>query len=186
MIGRRRFLKSAGCAVGFTGALVAAPALALANSARSAAAPGEPDAPTSPVTPATAQDTPDTAVPELFQNLEVTGWKVVEARPVLGGMPLVLEGEAGRFQVDVLRRGGALDGVAQTPSLNLFLLNNGDGSTDTHGDHGLAVIELARVLAAREALGVRVPELLTFEERAAQHPDGIFSIDFVPCHPVSS
>ena len=181
MIGRRRFLKSAGCAVGFTGALVAAPALALANSARSAAAPAEPDAPTSSVT--STQDAPDTAVPQLFQNLEVTGWKVVEARPVLGVRRRAVVGVGGGFVGEVLRGGGGSGGGAQTASLNLFLLNNGDGSTDTHGDHGLAVMELARVLAAREARGVPVPELLTFEERAAHHPDGIFSIDFVPCHP---
>lgn len=98
-----------------------------------------------------------------------------------GAIPLVVErvsGEPMRFAIELLRRdpGDAVQPVAETGSLALFVQNRGDGSRATQEAQGLAVRALARTLAAREADGVRAPALLTRAERAARHPMGVFHV----------
>jgi len=103
---------------------------------------------------------------------------VVAIYPVtLGGIPVVLEVAGERFQVDVLRRDASgPNPVASTPSLALFLSNKGDGARDTAEEHGLAVMALAAHLAACDAAGAPVPELLSLNERMHQDAQGFYCV----------
>lgn len=96
-----------------------------------------------------------------------------------GAVPLVLEevdGDA-RFAVELLRRddGDAVQPVARTASLALFVRNGGDGSRATQEAQGLAVLALARAISERETAG-GVAALSTRRERAARHPMGVFHV----------
>ena len=95
---------------------------------------------------------------------------------LLGAIPVVLRGaDQERFQLDVLRR-GTTSGVGNSAGLSVFLVNKGNGSQRSVNDHGLAAVALAALLAKREAAGAEAPAaLLTLEQRAAQHPRGIFA-----------
>ncbi len=76
------------------------------------------------------------------------------------------------YQVDVLarsRRGGLRD----TRKYSLFLANRGDGRTDTLEMHGLGLMAIAAWLDANDP---SLPDLLTFEQRAAAHPSGNFLV----------
>jgi hypothetical protein len=96
-----------------------------------------------------------------------------------GAIPVVLEaldGDAGaRFAVEILRRddADAVQPVARTASLALYVANGGDGSRATQEAQGLAVRALARAI---EAHGTATPSLSTRAERASRHPMGVFHV----------
>jgi hypothetical protein len=84
-----------------------------------------------------------------------------------GVVPIVLRAsDGGTFRVDILRHDDATPGIARAGSLALYLANGGSGGKQTDEEHGLAVMALARLLAAREASGKPVPRLLTLRERS--------------------
>lgn len=123
----------------------------------------------------------DDGVCALFGGLRAgtrLGPYVVEAVHglLLGAIPVVLRGaDQECFQLDVLRR-GATSGVGNSEGLSVFLVNKGNGSQRSVNDHGLAAVALAALLGRREAAGATPPAaLLTLEQRAAQHPRGIFA-----------
>jgi hypothetical protein len=104
--------------------------------------------------------------------------RVVEVRPLLlGALPIVMETPTGeRFQLDVLRAQSSSDGVGRAPGLAVFVTNGGNGRTRTDETQGLAAMALGAVIARRLHEGARVPELLSFEERAGRFPRGIFAV----------
>jgi hypothetical protein len=96
--------------------------------------------------------------------------------PLFGAVPIVLEGPEGMFQVDVCRRGDCARGVAQSPSLDFFVHNGGNGSKATSPEQILAVRALASELAVRESSGLAVPELSTWEQRQQLTARRTFSV----------
>lgn len=89
----------------------------------------------------------------------------------LGAIAVQLRDPHGEtFQVDIVRRETGLvatRGIANTPSLSLFLVNGGDGRTLSREEHGLGAMALGARLTHREQLGAAVPRLLTLRERNA-------------------
>lgn len=172
--GRRQFVATLGVAAGLAATATAGAGRALACPGR-ARQDGEADG----AAPAT-----DPAVARLFGDIRpgarLDRWSIEAVHPVrMGAIPVVLRTARGdRFQVDVLRRdvAGGPQGVANTPSLSLFVANRGDGSTATDEEQGLGAMALAAALAERESAGAQVPELLTLRERRARHPLGGYSV----------
>jgi hypothetical protein len=124
---------------------------------------------------------PGPDVRALFDGIErVDTWTVRRVYGVyLGAIPVVLQADGGEpYQVDVLRRHPAgVAGVANTPSLSLFIANRGDGVSATDETHGLGAMALAEALAERERAGVAVPAaLMTLSERQQTYPDAAFSV----------
>ena len=116
----------------------------------------------------------------LTAGTQLDRWTVVAVHPVRNGaLPITLADAAGeQFQVDVLRRDGSADGVngiATTDTLSVFLLNGGNGSVSTHEEWGLGAMSLASALRQREG-EAQSPALLTWRERAARFPRGVFRI----------
>lgn len=113
----------------------------------------------------------------LFDGLELGSWTILDVVPHLGAIAVLLDSEAGPFQLDVVKKDDrGPEGVANTRSLAIFVLNRGRGRLATSEDQGLAARALAVELDAREAAGAEVPALLTLTERIKQHPRGIFEI----------
>jgi hypothetical protein len=112
------------------------------------------------------------AYPGLRPGTRFGRWTVVELLdPRRGEIPLVLATSGGeRFRVDVLRRDPAAPGVANTTALSLYLCNQGEGCQATREEHGLGVMELARVLEDGAATP-RLP-LLTLRERNRRFASG--------------
>lgn len=110
-------------------------------------------------------------------GLRVGRWTVVVAPGlVLGGIPVLLQGDAGApFQVDILRRDEATPGVATAGELALYVANGGDGQRATDEDQGLAAMALASALEHQPGAGA-TPGLLTLRERLAAHPGGTYRI----------
>lgn len=111
----------------------------------------------------------------------IARWEVVAIHGIhLGAIPVVLATADGRrFQVDVLRAdtaAGAPSPVATAAGLSTFLVNWGDGRTSTDEEQGLGAMALLDALAARIGGGAAVPELATWRERQARHPDGVYGV----------
>ncbi len=105
-------------------------------------------------------------------------WHVVSVEGLrFGTIAVVMRAADGtHFQVDVLRRDDTgIAALAATDELELFLANRGDGSSETHEDHGLGLMALGRFLGTRGA-HASVPGLLSHGERAALHPMGNYSV----------
>jgi hypothetical protein len=71
------------------------------------------------------------------------------------------------FEVLLLGHDDRTPGVARAGSLAVFMKNNGDGTTATVEEHGLAAMALAHRLARAEAAGAKLPALPTLVERSA-------------------
>lgn len=107
--------------------------------------------------------------------------KVVRVHsPVFGAIPIVLDGPEGSFQVDLCRRGESARGVAQSPSLDLFVHNGGNGSKATTREQILAVRALASELGAREGHGFAIPQLSTWDQRQVVAADRALSVLELP------
>lgn len=116
--------------------------------------------------PALAGPLPLPRLPE-----EVLGHRVEGAVTYLGAVVFRMRDPDGRpYQIDVLARSRTA-GVRDTARYSLFLANRGDGRTATEEARGRALIALAEWLETEQP---PLPELLTFEERAAAHPGGTF------------
>lgn len=195
MVERREFLKGLGVAaggaltIGATGMVAGIPEAAAQGRAPAAGAEASSE-------PQLVQDTGRVAAskegdellsPELRNFLgpvtagsQLGRWTVVALHPIRNGaLPVTLSDASGEtFQVDVLRRDIASDGVngiATTQGLSVFLLNGGDGSVSTHEEWGLGAMSLAAALRERE-LEAQTPALLTWRERAARFPRGAFRV----------
>jgi hypothetical protein len=180
---RRREALQVALATG-TAAVVAERVALGASPVSSSAAPTASAAPAAPAT-VPAAPVSASAVQALFGSLRpgarVGRWTVVAIHEVrLGAIPVQLATADGdTFQVDVHRRDEdplAPSAPANTPSLSLYLVNNGVGSTATHEEHGLGAMALADALAEREAAGAPVPALLTLRQRTAYYPGGVFAV----------
>lgn len=116
--------------------------------------------------PALASPLPVPRLPE-----ELSGHRVEGAVRYLGALVFRMRDPEGRpYQIDLLAR-GQTRGVRDTASYSFFLANRGDGRTATDEDRGQALFALAAWIEAERPV---LPELLTFEERAAAHPNGTF------------
>lgn len=184
-IDRRRFIKGVGIAAGVVTLGLRRKARAKSAAVDAAAAPVAPAATAAGrrAIPAYQGPPPDEAVLALFGNLRAGSrlgpYTIVAIHGVhLGAIPVMLRAPRGdQFQVDVLKRGAGPSGVGNSKRLSVFLANGGDGRRPSGNEHGLGAMALAAALSRREAAGTRLPsELLTFGERAVQHPRGIFAV----------
>ena len=99
------------------------------------------------------------------------GHRIEKAALHLGAVVLRMRAPDGQmYQVDVLRK-GSQPGLRDSRDYSLFLANRGDGSTSTNETQGLGLIALVSWL---DSANPKLPELLTFEERRAAHPGGLF------------
>ena len=106
-----------------------------------------------------------------FEPPALNGHRVEKAALHLGAVAVQMRApEGGSYQIDILRK-GAQAGLRDTRRYSLFLANRGDGSTATDESRGLALIALAAWLDESDP---KLPALLTFEERRAAHPGGLF------------
>lgn len=115
----------------------------------------------------------------LVPGVSIDRWRILDVRGrYLGGIAVVLTTRQGTvFQLDVLRRTeNGPPGIADTPSLSVYLLNRGNGRTATPEEQGLGAMALARALARRESEGIPVPTLLSLPERLARFPAGRFDV----------
>ena len=114
--------------------------------------------------------------------LPVPGARVVAVHPVLcGALPVVLEHEGVRFQVDVFRReGAATPGLVETQRLSLFLRNGGDGGRESGRTRELAARGLGVALEASGSSATLASRLLTFDERTSRHPGAVYDVDYGP------
>ncbi len=106
--------------------------------------------------PVTPSSTPNALVHPLTHGSRFGRWTLEQVVPTDQGASYVLsDGSGARFQVDVCARDAdiaAPHGPAHTERFELFLANEGNGSTDTHEDHGLAAMALAEIIRSNEAV----------------------------------
>jgi hypothetical protein len=148
--------------LGVVGALAARNAQAATGSAQAAQ-------------PASQEKTsnPNGPAPAIPLGLRAGSYRVASVGSVtFGAVVITLVNDAeDRFNVDVCARDsglGALNGPAHTERLELFLVNEGDGSSPTHEAHGLAAMALAEALRGYEDVILASP-LLTMRERLQRH-----------------
>jgi len=112
------------------------------------------------------------------RDLDVGKWSIEKVHPVrFGAIAVVMrtpEGDA--FQVDVLRRDRSVAGVAETEQLSVFVANRGDGSKVTEEWQARGAKVLAHHLRRTERSGSPLPQLMTFSQRAEQHPFGNYGV----------
>jgi hypothetical protein len=111
-------------------------------------------------------------------DLELGKWNIEKVHtPRLGAIAVVMQTPAGEtFQVDVLRRDATMAGVADTDRFSLFVANSGNGSKATEEWQARGAKVLAHHIRRTERNGSPHPELLTFSQRASQHPYGNFGV----------
>jgi hypothetical protein len=101
------------------------------------------------------------------------GWVLSKVSAVLCGasvLSLVHPERKLQASVHVCRRGGSVRGIAHSDTLELFVMNNGDGKSPTDESIARAAREIAAALAANERAGVGVPEkLLRQDEREGSY-----------------
>ena len=108
---------------------------------------------------------------DAFEPPALNGHRVEKAALHLGAVAVRMRAPDGAmYQIDILARGGE-PGVRDTRRYSLFLANRGNGRTSTDESQGLALIALADWLDASDP---KLPPLMTFEERHAAHPGGLF------------
>lgn len=112
------------------------------------------------------------AVPKLAVGLKLGACTLERILPVeRDALPFELKDPAGRlFIVEAHVHDPAHPGIARAGSLDVFLVNGGNGDTPTDETHGVAAMELARVLSLREQAGAEVPTLATIAERWSYDP----------------
>lgn len=117
--------------------------------------------------------------PELLA-LPLEGARVVEVHKVrCGALPVVLEHQGARFQIDVLKRDPAGPaGVFETDELAFFVSNGGDGAALTGETRELGARALGLALRSHDTAGL-ASRLSTFAERARLHGDGFFAVPSV-------
>ncbi len=121
------------------------------------------------------------AVAELFGDVgagtRLGSCRVVRVHDIyMGAVPVLLEtADGGRFQLDVLKRGPGVHGVAHAGQLSIYVSNHGHGWSPTNERQGQAALALARAL--RGSATALVPRgLLTLRQRLRRFPRGGFSI----------
>lgn len=115
-------------------------------------------------------------------GLAAGSYRVKAVSPLsYGGFYVQLENDAHDLcVVSVCARNktpGAAQAPAHTDNLDLFLVNEGNGSVPTHEPHGLAAMALAQSLRSFDAQLGALP-LLTRSERLSRHREVIFVPNF--------
>jgi hypothetical protein len=111
-------------------------------------------------------------------DLDVGKWSIEQVHPPrFGAVAVVMRTpEGAAFQVDVLRRDPNIAGVADTQHFSLFVANSGDGSKTTEEWQARGAKVLAHHILRTERSGSPLPQLLSFAERANQHPLGSYCV----------
>jgi hypothetical protein len=112
------------------------------------------------------------------RDLNLGQWSIEKVHPVrFGAIAVVMRTPTGEpFQVDVLRRDRAVAGVAETEHLSVFVANRGDGSKATEEWQARGAHVLAYQLRRTERSGSPLPQLMSFSQRAEQHPFGNYGV----------
>ena len=180
-VDRRQVLKGIGVAAtavtAGTAAALGAPSIATAN----ALDPSHAGAPRTDSPVAAPGESVLAFFGPLVPGTSLGAWHIVAIHDTkVGGIPVVLASAYGvQFQVDVVRRddsAGAPPAIANTPTLSVFLLNGGDGSTATMEHQGLGAMALAAALTERESSGARAPQLLSLRERTSRFPRVVYEV----------
>jgi hypothetical protein len=115
---------------------------------------GEVEAPREPVSPDEVELALALVTP-LAPGSRFGSWTLERVVLEPSGPSYVLsDGRGVKFQVDVCARDLSLDaprGPASTEHFDLFVSNEGDGSTDTIEEHGLGAMALAEIIRSNEA-----------------------------------
>ena len=108
-----------------------------------------------------------TRPPELVPGMKLGPCKLTRLLPVeRDALPFELQDPSGQlFVVEAHLRDESRPGIARAGSLDVFLVNGGDGSTPTDEARGLGAMALAR-----ERAGLPVPAVATIVERWNRHP----------------
>lgn len=112
-----------------------------------------------------------TVLAHLAQGTRVGPWTVAEASLHAGAVRVVLDGPAGRAELELHARDerpGAASPPAATRSLAVFVRNGGSGALATREEQGLAALTLAAALSEVEGPGF-TDALSTLAERET-HP----------------
>lgn len=112
------------------------------------------------------------------RDLNVGKWSIEQVHAVrFGAIAVVMRTPTGdAFQVDVLRRERDVAGIAETNNFSVFVANRGDGSKATEEWQARGAKVLAHHLSRTERGGSPLPQLMTFSQRAAQHPFGNYGV----------
>lgn len=112
-------------------------------------------------------------------TLPLVGATVVAVHRVRSGaMPVVVEYQGERMQIDVMRREGAVTrGVVELGAYAYYVHNDGRGDEATGVRRELAARALALALEQHPASARAFDQLLTFDERAARFPEALFGVD---------
>ncbi len=91
-------------------------------------------------------------VAPLEANASLSRWRVVKVTALVGGAASVvlLDGTGAEFQLDVCARDEAALVPARTEYFDISVVNQGDGSTATAEEHGLAAMALADIVRTNE------------------------------------
>jgi hypothetical protein len=112
------------------------------------------------------------------RDLDVGVWSIEKVHTVrFGAIAVVMRTPTGdAFQVDVLRREHTVAGVAETNNFSVFVANRGDGSKATEEWQARGAKVLAHHLRRTERGGSPLPQLMSFSQRAEQHPLGNYGV----------
>jgi hypothetical protein len=160
---RRALLESSLATVAVTTAAIAAPGLVHAGAAVSE-----------------ADSDPVVAPIEGFglePGLRLGRWKVVDVLPRACSIALLVVGPEGEpYQLDVLARDPRRPGVADTLRYSVFLVNGGDGSTQSNETQARGALAVGHYLRWAESHYAELPKLVTMTERLRTDPDGNYRL----------
>jgi hypothetical protein len=160
---RRALLESSLATVAVTTAVIAAPALAHAGAAESEA---ESDPVVTPIDSFGFEP-----------GLRLGRWTVVDVLRRASSIALMIVGPEGEpYQLDVLARDPRRPGVADTLRYSVFLVNGGDGSTQSNETQARGALAVGHYLRWAESHYAEMPELMTMTERLRTDPDGNYRL----------
>lgn len=111
--------------------------------------------------------------PELLPGLRLGPCTLVRLLPIeRDALPFELRDPEGNlFVVEAHRHDPKVPGIARAGSLDVFLVNGGNGTTPTDEARGLGAMALAAILRHRERAGAAPPaQVVLIVDRWKRHP----------------
>jgi hypothetical protein len=113
----------------------------------------------------------------LRPGLRLGSWTVLDVRFDGLAIALIVRGPEGEpYQLDVLARDPQRAGVADTERYSIFLVNEGDGATQSDEQRARGALAVGHYLCWAEEHLPPGPDLVTMDERMQSDPDGIHRV----------
>jgi hypothetical protein len=113
----------------------------------------------------------------LRPGLRLGSWTVLDVRLDGLAIALVVRGPEGEpYQLDVLARDPERPGVAESERYSIFLVNEGDGATQSDEQRARGALAVGHYLRWAEEQLPQGPDLVTMNERMQSDPDGIYRV----------